>query len=317
MQRGEKEMIVTVTLNAAIDKRYVVDNYQIGEVNRVKQCSYSAGGKGLNVSRVLALAGADVLATGFLGGHAGDYIMEELAGMKIKADFIRTSGESRSCINIYDCSSGIQTEFLEPGAYISEQNQEDFLAKYIELIEQCSVVTISGSVPKGVESSFYGKLISSAKRLGKKVLLDTSGSLMRDSIHENPALIKPNLDEIQMLAGRKISDQKELIEFAKEIQKSGIEIVVVSLGKDGSLVVTEKEILQAKVPPITAVNTVGCGDSMIAGFAIGIEQGMALEDILRYASAISGSNALRMETGFFLKDDFDKLYPQIEIIHYN
>lgn len=307
-------MILTVTLNAAIDKRYVVDGFKISEVNRVKECLYSAGGKGLNVSRVAALAGGKVLATGFVGGHAGEFIKEELEGKGIQADFVDIAGESRSCINIYDTVTGSQTEFLEPGVHVTEHNQEDFLSKYFELSKTCNVIAISGSVPKGVDTSFYSKLVRYAKENNKAVLLDTSGNLLFEAIKEKPTLIKPNIDEIQTLAGRKIADKREIIEIAKDIHKQGIKYVVVSLGKDGSIVVADSIVYQVKVPKIEAVNTVGCGDSMIAGFALGLDAGLSIEKCIRHASAISAANALRMETGFFIKQDYDEIYPNIEIV---
>ena len=113
-------MILTVTLNAAIDKRYVVDGFQVGEVNRVKECAYTPGGKGLNVSKPASIAGADVTATGFVGGHAGNYIVDSLKPFGIKSEFYHMEAESRSCINIWDEVNHVQTEFLEPGFTVSE-----------------------------------------------------------------------------------------------------------------------------------------------------------------------------------------------------
>ena len=191
-------MILTVTLNAAIDKRYVVESLQPGSVSRVKECTYSAGGKGLNVSRVAAITGEDVTATGFAGGHAGNYIIEALDGLNIKSDFVHISGESRSCINIYDETNHTQTELLEPGVFITDANEEDMLKKYLKLIDTCSVVAISGSVPKGMDSSLYQKMISIAKEHNKKVILDTSGTLLEETLKAKPKMIKPNMDEIRM-----------------------------------------------------------------------------------------------------------------------
>jgi tagatose 6-phosphate kinase len=306
-------MILTVTLNAAIDKRYVVDNFQVGSVNRVRECSYSAGGKGLNVSRVAAIAGAKVTATGFTGGHAGNYIMEELDGLNIKSDFVHIKGESRSCINIYDETNHTQTEFLEPGVFVTAFDIEEMLKKYINLMESCSVVAISGSVPKGVDSKLYKSMIEIAKQHYKKVILDTSGKLLEESLEAKPTMIKPNMDEIRLLTGKEMNSQEDVIAAAVDLRNYGIEIVVVSCGSEGSLIVCEEGVYRAIVPKIDAVNTVGCGDSMIAGFAVGFSREMSMEDTIKYASAVSAANALRMETGFFIEKDMQDILPQIQV----
>lgn len=307
-------MILTVTLNAAIDKRYVVENFQPGSVNRVKECSYSAGGKGLNVSRVAVIADEEVTATGFVGGHAGNYIVEVLEGQNIKGDFVHISGESRSCINIYDETNHTQTEFLEPGVFVTDANKEEMLKKFLHLVDQCSVVAISGSVPKGVDSGLYKDMIRIAKQHGKKVILDTSGKLLEESLEAKPTMIKPNMDEIRMLTGKELNSEEDLIDAAISLQISGIEIVVISRGAEGSLIVCEDAVYRAYVPKIEAVNTVGCGDSMIAGFAIGFSRGLSMEDTIKFASAVSAANAMRMETGFFVKKDMEELLPRIQVI---
>lgn len=173
-------MILTVTLNASIDKRYVVDNFQPGSVYRVKECTYTAGGKGLNVSKVAAIAGEEVLATGFVGGHAGNYIEEELMKQNVKSDFVHVSGESRSCINIYDKANHTQTEFLEPGIYVTEEDKQAMLCKYKVLIQDCRLAVISGSVPQGADSSLYQEMIRIARQHGKRIILDTSGTLLKN-----------------------------------------------------------------------------------------------------------------------------------------
>ena len=141
-------MILTVTLNAAIDKRYVVDDCRMGEVNRVKECTYVPGGKGLNVSKPASIYGAEVVATGFVGGHAGNYIEEALKPFGIKSAFYHVEGESRSCINIWDEVNHVQTEFLEPGFTLTEEDFRGFEEKFRELVKDADVVAMSGSVPK-------------------------------------------------------------------------------------------------------------------------------------------------------------------------
>lgn len=306
-------MILTVTLNAAIDKRYVVEEFRTGEVNRVKECAYTPGGKGLNVSKPVAIAGEKVVATGFAGGYAGRYIEEELKSFHVESAFYHMKEESRSCINIWDEKNSMQTEFLEPGFEVSELDFNGFLGTFKELIKKADVVSISGSVPRGLDGRAYQILVKEVKDAGKKVILDTSGTLLEMGIQAKPTLIKPNIDEIRMLTGKTCENQKDIISAAEEIHRAGVDIVAVSLGAEGAVVVCEEGVLTASVPRINAVNTVGCGDSMIAGFAIGLSNQLSMEETLRKASAISAAAAMREETGFFLKKDMQQIYPQIKI----
>lgn len=306
-------MILTVTLNAAIDKRYVVEEFKVGEVNRVKECAYVPGGKGLNVSKPAAVAGAEVVATGFVGGHAGNYIEASLKDYHVKSAFYHLESESRSCINIWDEKNCVQTEFLEPGFTVTESEFQGFVEEFKELVKKADVVAMSGSVPKGLDGTAYQKLVKVVKDADKKVILDTSGKLLEMGIEACPTMIKPNIDEIRMLTGKECNEIGEIVEAAKEIHARGVEVVAVSLGADGSLAVSDEGVFRAIVPRIDAVNTVGCGDSMIAGFALGFAEGLGIEETLRKASAISAAAALREETGYFVMEDMQRLYPQIKI----
>ena len=306
-------MILTVTLNAAIDKRYVVDNFKTGEVNRVKECTYVPGGKGLNVSKPASIYGAEVVATGFVGGHAGAYIEDALKPFGINSAFYHVGAESRSCINIWDEINQVQTEFLEPGFTLTDEDFAGFEEKFRGLVKEAKVVAMSGSVPKGLDGTAYQRLVKIVKDAGIPVILDTSGRLLEMGIEAAPTMIKPNIDEIRMITGKHCDDIQDIINAAKEIHAKGVEIVAVSLGGDGSIVVGDEGIFRARVPKIDAVNTVGCGDSMIAGFALGLSKGLSLPETLKLASAISAAAAMREETGFFVIEDMEKLFPQIEI----
>ena len=305
-------MILTVTANAAIDKRYVVERYGVGNVNRVKSCSANAGGKGINVARVASIVGERMTATGFLGGHAGKFISERVEARGIKSDFVWCEGESRTCINIWDEVNHQQTEFLEPGFSVTPDDCDKLIEKFISILPECKVVTISGSTPKGADSSLYKRMIRAAREAGKPVILDTSGQLLEDCLLERPTMIKPNIDEIRALTGRPMNSREGMIRAARDLHEDGVEIVVISLGGDGSLVSCDEGVFDVKVPKIDAVNTVGCGDSMIAGFAVGISRGLSMVETIRLASAVSAANAMRMETGFIVNEDMEALLPQIQ-----
>ena len=306
-------MLLTVTLNASIDKRYVVESYKVGEVNRVKEASYYPGGKGLNVSKPAAIIGADVLATGFTGGHAGKYIEEQLIPFKVKSDFYHVHDESRSCINIFDESTGKETEFLEPGFTVKPEEFESFKDHFKGLVSKADVVSMSGSVPKGLDYHAYQELVKIVKDQGKPVILDTSGQLLEKGVEALPTLVKPNKDEIRMLTGLPCDDIDQVIGAAKKLHERGVRYVAVSLGGEGSVVVCDKGVFRARVPKITAVNTVGCGDTMIAGFATSLADGLSVEDMMARASAMSCAAAKREETGFFVMEDYEEILPKVTI----
>ena len=231
----------------------------------------------------------------------------------IKSAFYHVAAESRSCINIWDEVNQVQTEFLEPGFTLTESDFAGFEEKFRTLVKEAKVVAMSGSVPKGLDGTAYQRLVKIVKDAGIPVILDTSGKLLEMGIEAAPTMIKPNIDEIRMLTGKNCDDIQDIINAAREIHAKGVKIVAVSLGSDGSLVVGDEGIFRARVPKIDAVNTVGCGDSMIAGFALGLSKGLTLPETLKLASAISAAAAMREETGFFVKEDMEKLLPQIEI----
>lgn len=306
-------MILTVTANAAIDKRYVVERYGVGNVNRVKSCAANAGGKGINVARVASIAGEKMIATGFLGGHAGKFISERVEARGIISDFVWCDGESRTCINIWDEVEKQQTEFLEPGFSVTEADCVRLIETFKKNLAACKVVTISGSAPKGAGPDLYKRMIREANNAGKPVILDTSGKLLEECLLERPFMIKPNIDEIRALTRRPMNSREALIRAARDLHDDGIEVVAISLGGEGSLVSCKEGVYDVKVPKIDAVNTVGCGDSMIAGFAVGISRGLPMEETIRLASAISAANAMRLETGFFVKEDMEAILPKVQI----
>lgn len=308
-------MILTVNANAAIDKRYVMGSFELGEVNRVRSVDMSAGGKGLNVSRAAHIAGEEVLATGFLGGHAGRFVQEKTQAEGIQDAFVWCDGETRSCINIWDETNRRQTELLEPGFEVPEDKQEELVKLFAEKIRTCSVATISGSLPKGCTPELYRKLISAGKAAGKKVILDTSGKTLMEGVHFEPFMIKPNIDEIRQLTGDMVDpdDKPSLIASAQKLHALGIPTVVISLGSHGSLMSCEEGAYIAHIPVIDAVNTVGCGDSMIGGFAVGIARGLAMTECLKLASAVSTAAAMTDKTGYFISSDMEKISRQINI----
>ncbi|MFI3207151.1 MAG: 1-phosphofructokinase [Clostridia bacterium] len=302
-------MILTVTLNTAIDKQYIIDEMKPKTVMRVLEVIDSAGGKGLNVSRVASLGDEKVTAMGFVGGKAGERFLGLIDDQNIDVAFTFADGETRNCINVRDNVTGKSTEFLEPGFVIKEDDMKKFIEDYKAKLPSADMVTICGSMPKGLPVDFYKTLIEIAKEFGKEVILDTSGDALKVSLAAGPWLVKPNTDEIKQILNVDIDNMDEIIEAAHKIRAIGPKNVAVSLGKDGVLVVTENGVYRGETPDIPVVNTVGCGDSMVAGFAVGQSRGWSMEKTIAYAVAVSTANALSLGTGTYKKEDLERVTP--------
>lgn len=292
-------MITTVTMNTSLDKAYFMKSKIVnGTVMRLDSCRTSAGGKGVNVARAAALCGAKVQATGLAGGFNGQQLEALLDKDGIDHRFIHIEGETRCCINILDKEYG-STEYLEPGCEVSSEEERRFLQAYPDIIRDSDVITISGSIPAGLKKDIYGRMISIARSMGKTVILDSSGEVLKQGIKACPAVVKPNQDEIEQLFGVKIHGIQDVIRYAEKIRAAGIPYAVISMGKEGALLVCEEGIFHGVPPRVEVVNTVGCGDSMVGAFAVALERGYKAEEMLRYAVAVAAANAMSPNTGDF------------------
>lgn len=308
-------MILTLTMNPAIDMNYRLDTLLIDQVNRCDQVGKTPGGKGLNVTRVLQCADEPVCATGFLGGKTGEFISEELGKRGIRNSFVSIAGNTRHCLAFMH--EGNQTEILEGGPTISEEEAEAFLRHYKVLLDKADVVTASGSLPKGLKTDFYKKLIDYAQAKGIPFLLDTSGESLIEGIKARPSLIKPNQDELAALIGRPLTDEGEIIDAVKSLAKeTGIDYVMVSLGKNGVIGCCNSVIYKAVPPKVKALNPVGSGDSMIAGFASAISRNEPLERVLAYGVTFGTLNAMEDKTGFIDGEQIVPFLMRVEINQY-
>lgn len=288
--------MITVTLNPSIDRRYNIKDFERGKVFRADDFQYTPGGKGLNVAKIIKTLGEPVVATGFLGGKSGSYIREKLNEMNIEHKFLSINGETRSCLAIIS-DDGNQTEILESGPLILEKDMDGFYNLYKELIEDEEIICISGSMPKDIDIDTYKNLIEIANKEGKKVLLDTSGEALKKGMEGKPYLIKPNKEELEAIVGNSISTEDDVIKGVSAIIKNGINIIAVSLGKEGCLVFNDNYMYRVTIPKVTAVNPVGSGDAMIAGFAVSLKRNYEFENMIKLAAACGTANALEKETG--------------------
>lgn len=290
--------VLTVTLNAAIDKRYDVDGITIGEVQRVTRVLASAGGKGLNVARGAQLCGQAVVATGFVAGFAGQFVTSQVTAQGMREEFIRVPGETRTCINIID-AAGTSTEFLEPGVTVTAADLVELLARYEQLLPVVDVVTISGSAPTGCPADVYAPLIIAARRAGRPVLLDTSGALLQAGVAAGPTVVKPNRDELAALVGAPLDDLDSVVDAARDLCRLGAVWVVVSLGSSGAVAVSADRAVHARAPKVAVRNPVGCGDVLVGGLASGLALGLDVDAALPRAVAVSAAAAAHPETGRF------------------
>lgn len=306
-------MILTVTMNPSIDVSYPLEVLHIDTVNRIEKVSKTAGGKGLNVSRVLSQLNAPLKATGVVGGKFGDYLTEQLDKDGISHSFSKIEGETRSCIAILH--EGKQTEILESGPEVTAEEQEAFVAHFEELMADTDFITISGSLPKGINHDFYSLLIDKATEADVKVLLDTSGATLKASLENThkPFLIKPNETEIADLLGKEIHSDDELVEALEDKKFDGIEWIVVTLGADGAIVKHQKNYYRVDIPTIKVVNPVGSGDSTIAGLAYALSEGKSPEDVIKSGMVTGMLNTLEEKTGFINVDNFETLFKQIKV----
>ncbi|GAA0591464.1 tagatose-6-phosphate kinase [Virgibacillus siamensis] len=305
-------MILTVTLNPSVDISYRSDTFSLDKVNRIADVSKTAGGKGLNVARVLRQLGEDTAATGFLGGSLGAFIRTGISSQGIKDFFVKIDGETRNCIAVIH--EGRQTEILEAGPSISKNESSQFIDAFSEYVQNVEVVTISGSLPKGLVKDFYAKLIKTANSNDTPVLLDTKGELLARTLEhaDKPWLIKPNLDELADLVGEKPTDEKQICDALKQI-KGGVPWVVVTTGALGAFVKHEETLYRVGIPAVDAVNPVGSGDAVMAGFAAGLAQGLKGETFIKYGLAMGVLNAMEAQTGFVNPEKVSWCMEQIRV----
>ncbi|MCC5910232.1 MAG: hexose kinase [Clostridiaceae bacterium] len=289
-------MILTITLNPAVDISYSLERLAIDDVNRCSNVIKTAGGKGLNVTRVISLVGENVCATGLLGGANGQFIINRLSKDEITNDFVEIKGETRNCIAILHEEK--QTEILEVGPTILAEEKESFFKKYEALLEHTKIVVASGSAPKDLGSEFYAKLIDITNQHNKKFLLDTSGEALVKALPAKPYLIKPNKDELSQLLKREIKDENTVIDALEEMVKYDIPYIIVSLGAEGAIALVDGSIYKVSIPKIEAVNPVGSGDATMAGFAIALKNKFETKELLKYGCVLGTLNALEEQTGY-------------------
>lgn len=301
-------MIYTLTLNPALDyDMYLTDDLNVGELNLAKEVKYRAGGKGINVSKVLKNLGIESTAIGYIAGFVGDFIINDLKKDGINSEFVELEGCTR--INAKVNGNDIETELTGVSPTISKENLEKLMEKMSEL-KDGDILVLAGSIPGTVTSDIYKRLSKNVKAK-VEIVLDTRGNLIQENMHNN-LFIKPNIHELREMFGEKLETKEEIVNKCKYFLDKGIKNVILSRGGEGALLVNKDFVLEASVPKGKLINSIGAGDSMVAGFVAGYTKGMSIEDSFKLAVA-SGS-ATAYSYGLAEKELIEKLYLEINIL---
>lgn len=302
-------MILTVTLNTALDITYQVNALIPHGSHRVSEVVERPGGKGLNVARVLSALGQECVVTGFAGGAVGAVLRQLLAPLPVQDALVPISGSTRRTIAVVDGTSGDTTQLNEPGPTVSPEEWAAFLRAYGALLHNADAVALCGSLPPGVHVGAYADLIRGAHAAQVPVLLDTSGEPLRRGIAARPDLVKPNLDELAQLTG-----SREPLRATHEARRRGAHTVVTSLGADGLLAATGRGVWQAAPPSPVKGNPTGAGDSVVAALLAGLVEGVAWPERLAHAVALSAATVLAPAAGEFDRAGYETLLPQVRVV---
>ncbi|NEY32755.1 hexose kinase [Streptomyces sp. PRKS01-65] len=302
-------MILTVTLNTALDITYRVRALRPHASHRVSEVTERPGGKGLNVARVLAALGHEVTVTGFAGGATGREVRERLAGVPGIVDaLLPVAGATRRTIAVVDEHTGDTTQLNEPGPAVTTAEWHAFQEAYGELLAGARAVALCGSLPPGVPVGAYAGLIRTARAAGVPVLLDTSGEPLRRGVAARPDLIKPNAEELAELTG-----SHEPLRAAQDARRRGARSVVASLGADGLLATTPEGRWRATPPAPVRGNPAGAGDSAVAGLLSGLVERLPWPDRLARATALSAATVLAPVAGEFDRAAYGELLGRVAV----
>lgn len=302
-------MIYTVTLNPSIDYVIKVDKMTTGNINRVNEEHVYPGGKGINVTRILKSLDNDNIALGFVSGFTGDYIINSLQELNLKSDFIKVK-EGFTRINV-KVKSEEETEINGQGPKISEEELNQFY-KVIDKLVDGDILILSGSIPSCLDERLYESIMKKVEDRDIKVIVDATKNLLLNVLKYKPFLIKPNNYELAEMFNVELNSTEDVVFYARKLKEMGAQNVLISMGKDGALLVTENdEVFASSVAKGEVVNSVGAGDSMVAGFIAGYLKSNSYEEALRLGAASGGATAFSSDLA--TREFIDKLVDEIKI----
>lgn len=296
--------VLTVTLNPAIDRTVTIANFTAGAVNRVEHMVQNPGGKGVNVAATLADAGHRVAVTGYLGRENCASFEDLFAHKGIGDHFVRIAGQTRVGIKIVDPAQGQTTDINFPGPAPQAADSEALLARLSTIALRAGArangaawAVLAGSLPQGVPPTIYGELVALLKARGVRVALDSSGEPLRHALAAAPQFVKPNIHELEALLGTTLPDSAAVLAAATRLLSQGVELVVISMGREGALFLRGDEVVRARPPAVTVQSTVGAGDAMVAGIVASQLRGLSLAETARLATAFSVDAISRIGAG--------------------
>lgn len=302
-------MIYTVTLNPSIDYVIKVDKLTTGNINRVNEEHVYPGGKGINVTRILKSLDNDNIALGFVSGFTGDYIINSLQELNLKSDFIKVK-EGFTRINV-KVKSEEETEINGQGPKISEEELNQFY-KVIDKLVDGDILILSGSIPSCLDERLYESIMKKVEDRDIKVIVDATKNLLLNVLKYKPFLIKPNNHELAEMFNVELNSTEDVVFYARKLKEMGAQNVLISMGKDGALLVTENdEVFASSVAKGEVINSVGAGDSMVAGFIAGYLKSNSYEEALRLGAASGGATAFSSDLA--TREFIDKLVYEIKI----
>lgn len=300
-------MIYTVTFNPSIDYVIFTDGFTLDGLNRAKETYKFAGGKGINVSRVLKTLNVDSTALGFAGGFPGEFIQQTLQESDIASDFVQVDEDTRINVKL---KTGEETEINAPGPKVTSEQFESLLHQ-IENTTQDDMVIIAGSVPTSIPEDAYAQIAKITQQTGAQLVVDAEKELVESILEYKPLFIKPNKDELEVMFNTTVNSDEDVIKYGKEILKKGAQSVIISLGGDGAIYVDDKQSIKAVNPTGKVVNTVGSGDSTVAGMVAGLAAGLPIEQA--FQQAVAAGTATAFDDDLATRDAIEKIKSQVTI----
>ncbi|WP_018249531.1 1-phosphofructokinase [Orenia marismortui] len=306
-------MIITLTLNPAVDKTVKISKFTLGTLNRIKAVRKDAGGKGINVSKVISELGGETKAFGFIGGSSGGFIKESLSKLSIYHNFTLVKDDTRTNLKIIDINNKQETEVNEPGPQITNIELCKLEKDLLDSIDQNDLIIMGGSLPQGLPQNTYASLIEEVQSKGAKVILDTSNKPLIEGLKAKPYLVKPNLDELETLFNKRLDSIDKIVESGKKLYQQGIKIVVISLGGEGSIVISKEGVWKIRPPKVKVASTIGAGDTLVGSLSLKLNEGVDLKEALLYATAASASTVTKAGTQICSKEEVKNLVKEVEI----
>ncbi len=307
-----KKRIVTLTLNPALDLTVRLTTLVLGQVNLAGKGSLHAAGKGINVARVLRDFGEQVTVTGILGGQNRQPFDTLFREKELQNEFLYEEGATRINVKVSEESERV-TDINLPGLTVGKPTFSGLITVLEELCDQADLFVLSGSIPRGLCTDVYSRIIRLLREKGKQTILDTSGAALKQAIAAQPSLIKPNLEELEQLAGKRLETVEAQDSFVRELLQKGIQHAVVSDGSKGVRWYTKKHIYHTKPPKVSVISTVGAGDSLVAGIAFGLANNKEIPETLTLATAIAAMAVTQIAVGITSKQTFDELKQQVVV----